>query len=196
MTRSSRTLLAAGVIALLTVGIVGAIGSPVEAARRSVSIVDYAFTPSTITIRVGDTITWRNVGKVPHDVYFATFHSPMYLDPGKSYTPKPFTRAGTYQYTCILHDMHGTVVVKGPDATPKPTPNPTPTSTATATAIPTAAPPAASLSPSPVAAASSGASPPSPGSTGASTTAPLLLLAALLVTGALGMGWSLYRRRR
>jgi plastocyanin len=208
MTRSSRTPFAASAIILLAVGILGAVGSPVEAAGRSVSIVDYAFSPSKITIRVGDTITWRNVGKVPHDVYFSTFHSPMYLDPEQSYTPKPFTKAGTYRYTCILHDMHGTVVVKGPAPTPKPTPKPmpkptapptlepTPTTSATPTTSPTAAAPtAASPTPSPVAVASDAS--PDRGSTGSSTTGPpLLLLAVLLVAGALGLGWSLNRRRR
>ena len=74
------------------------------------------FTPASITIAVGDTVTWRfDDGGVPHNVQGATdaesfIHSPILRDAEYSVT---FDKPGTYQYLCTLHSqMTGTVVVE------------------------------------------------------------------------------------
>jgi plastocyanin len=83
------------------------------AAGPQVQIHDFQFTPATVTIPVGTTVTWTNRDDTLHTVTEANrlFASPG-LDPGGvfSYT---FAKAGTYTYFCSLHPhMTATVVVK------------------------------------------------------------------------------------
>jgi plastocyanin len=67
----------------------------------TVVIKDFAFTPSTVTIKVGETVTWRNEDGVPHDATAGTFTSGS-ISSGQSYTKK-FDKAGTYTYVCKVH---------------------------------------------------------------------------------------------
>lgn len=221
MPRPSRSLLAASATALLAVAFYGASLSPVEASGHAVSIVDGAFAPRRITIKVGDSVTWTNKDSAIHDVTFDGFGSPV-MGPGDRY-PHTFKKAGSFTYVCAIHGFNGTVVVKGAVSTPKPTAKPTakptpkpttkptakPTATAaaepTTTTTPTAAPAAASASPSPVAVASipaaapsaAGGGPLTPDSGAASSTGPLLTLLALVVlAGVVGLSWNRNRRRR
>jgi plastocyanin len=76
------------------------------------SIIDFAFSPATITIHAGDTVTWTNTGKQPHT---ATADNNSWdtgiLRPGQSGS-HTFSTPGTYSYYCIVHPfMKGTVVV-------------------------------------------------------------------------------------
>jgi amicyanin len=85
----------------------------VAAASGSVTIADFSFTPGTITIDVGDTVTWNNNGPTPHsatanDGSFDT--GILRKDQSGSHT---FAQAGTYSYICTPHPyMKGTVVVQ------------------------------------------------------------------------------------
>ena len=104
------------------------------AADPSASIVDFSFSPSTITIHVGDTITWTNVGHQPHTAT-ANDHSfdTGILKPGQSGS-HTFTTPGTYTYFCIVHPyMHGTVIVLANAATTTTTTTTTTPSTTTTT---------------------------------------------------------------
>lgn len=83
-------------------------------APNQVRIVDYDFTPATVEVPVGATVTWVNDDTVDHwvlsrgsdDIDSAT------LRPGSSYADT-FTEAGTYDYFCNIHNvMTGTVVVR------------------------------------------------------------------------------------
>lgn len=93
------------------------------ASDPGVSIVDFAFSPGTTTIHVGDTVTWTNTGKQPHS---ATANGNSFntgiLEPGGS-ASHTFTKPGTYTYFCLVHPfMHGTIVVlAAATTTPKPT---------------------------------------------------------------------------
>jgi len=85
-------------------------------ATTSVTIQDFAFSPKTITVKVGDTVTWTNQDSVQHDVTaddpsdFAP--SGSLLSKGQSYSFK-FNKAGTYSYHCTPHPyMKGTVIVE------------------------------------------------------------------------------------
>ncbi|WP_241834623.1 cupredoxin domain-containing protein [Pseudofrankia asymbiotica] len=86
-------------------------GSPVSA--TSVAIQNFAFSPATITVKVGTTVTWTNQDSDPHTVTSKDgggLDSPT-LDKGATYQ-YTFTKAGQYAYLCTIHPfMVGTVVV-------------------------------------------------------------------------------------
>ena len=71
------------------------------------------YSPGTITIHPGDTVTWTNQDSVVHTVVAndRSFSSTD-IAPGGSFT-WTFQIAGTYTYHCTYHSwMQGTVVVK------------------------------------------------------------------------------------
>lgn len=139
----------------------------------SVTIADFQFTPATITIHVGDTVTWTNHGPSAHTATAnnGSFNTGV-LQKGHS-ASHTFTTAGTFTYICQIHPfMHGTVVVLATTAsttTPKTTT--TPASTTPATTTP------ASTTPSSTTTATAGQLP----MTGFAVTA--ILLAGVLLTG-------------
>jgi plastocyanin len=103
------------------------------AADPSATIVDFSFSPSTITVHVGDTITWTNVGKQPHTATAnnGSFNTGI-LQHGQSGS-HTFTAPGTYTYYCIVHPyMKGTVIVLA-NTTPTTTTPSTTTTTPSAT---------------------------------------------------------------
>ena len=134
MRRRNRSLLALAVGALVTVAaslLVGAV--PSSAANVPAAIKGYAFDPASMTISVGDTVTWTNEDKAPHTVT-STDGGPLdspTLQQGDSWS-FTFTKPGTYQYYCAIHpDMVGTVTVVAPTtAAPSTTEAPTTTTMA------------------------------------------------------------------
>jgi plastocyanin len=94
---------------------VAAPAASAPAATVTVQIKRTAFSPVKVTINDGDSVTWKNVDTINHQVVAngGSFASPI-LAPGKSYT-FTFRRAGTYGYHDALHPtLKGTIVVKGP----------------------------------------------------------------------------------
>jgi LPXTG-motif cell wall-anchored protein len=82
------------------------------AASSSVAIKDFSFGPSSITVHVGDTVTWVNNGPTDHT---ATANNGSFdtgtLKKGQSGS-HTFSSAGSFSYICSLHPfMKGTVVV-------------------------------------------------------------------------------------
>jgi plastocyanin len=83
-----------------------------------VSIVDFAFDPSIITITAGSTVRWTRspASTITHtttsDIGSLDPWDSGQLAPGASFT-KTFNTPGTYTYRCEFHplSMHGTVVV-------------------------------------------------------------------------------------
>ncbi|XVV03750.1 cupredoxin domain-containing protein [Actinosynnema sp. CA-248983] len=95
---------------------------------HAVPIRQYAYQPASLTIRVGDTVTWTNEDQAPHDVVTsagpAALQSPM-LATGQTWT-HTFTAAGTYSYYCSIHpDMRAQITVL-PEETPEPQAPPQP----------------------------------------------------------------------
>ena len=88
-------------------------GSPVEAgsaAAGSVTMQDYRFSPSTVTVAPGDSVTWTNAGKQPHTATGDGFDTGT-LKPGASGSAT-FSDAGSFAYVCSIHpNMRGTVRV-------------------------------------------------------------------------------------
>ena len=85
-----------------------------KAAANQVAIDNYSFSPQTLTVPVGTTVTWINHDDVPHTVLSMdkkTIASPaLDTDEKFSYT---FSKAGTYSYYCSLHPkMIGQIVVR------------------------------------------------------------------------------------
>ena len=89
-------------------------GAAVPAAGAvTISIKDFAFSPQTITVAVGTTVTWKNLDGEPHTVRGADEQvRSNALDQDETYSVK-FDKPGTYKYGCSIHPkMSGTVVVK------------------------------------------------------------------------------------
>ncbi len=77
-----------------------------------VAIADFHFTPGTLTVHVGDTVTWTNRGPSPHTATASngSFKTGV-LNKGQS-ASITFRQPGTLTYSCSIHPfMHGTIVV-------------------------------------------------------------------------------------
>jgi len=121
----------------------GPAAAPAAATSQSIMIMNYAFSPSSLTVAPGTTVTWTNMDTAPHTVTVTSgpvkFNSPN-LQKGDTYS-FTFTAAGTYKYYCAVHpDMTAAVTVTGGTSTPTPTPTPT-TTEPTPTPTPTASSP-------------------------------------------------------
>jgi plastocyanin len=83
-------------------------------APNQIGIDNFQFSPRTLTIKAGTTITWINNDDVPHlivNVQRAFKQSPV-LDTDQRFSAT-LTKPGTYNYFCSLHpQMQGTIVVK------------------------------------------------------------------------------------
>jgi plastocyanin len=87
-------------------------GAP-AAGGSTVEINDFMFMPTSITVAVGTTVTWKFDDSTDHTVVADdnSFTSPE-LGKGKTYT-HTFNTAGTVKYHCSIHPfMTGTIVVK------------------------------------------------------------------------------------
>jgi plastocyanin len=74
---------------------------------------DFMFTPMSVTVKAGDTVTWANQDDEPHTVVSDTglFRSAA-LDTDETFSFK-FDKPGTYHFTCSIHPrMVGTIVVE------------------------------------------------------------------------------------
>lgn len=103
------------------------IAGPAIAANGSVSIKEsderYAYTPKTVYVNVGDSVTWTNNSDAPHTVDSDTGDE---LGSGNFTEDQTFEHAfnatGTFAYHCDIHAyMKGTVVVLAAGVTAPPT---------------------------------------------------------------------------
>lgn len=119
--RQKMRLVSALVMGLVLLGVMLVPAAPVQAEDVTVTIGDNFFEPATVTVNVGDTVTWRHTGNRPHDVTFSggMFESPRQMRNGQqvSYTA---TTPGTYEYVCTIHEgggMRATLIVRAAGAT-------------------------------------------------------------------------------
>jgi plastocyanin len=116
------------------------------ASASSVSMAGRAFSPGTVTIAAGGSVTFRNDDDRAHTITAddGTFDSGPIGEGGT--WKRTFKQGGTFSYLCAIHpEMTGEVVVKGgttastpkpkPSPTPTPEPTPTPTDVTGATAV-------------------------------------------------------------
>jgi plastocyanin len=86
---------------------------PPPRTQHPISIKDFRFAPTELTVAVGDSVAWTNGDSFPHT---ATADSGAWSSPELSagsrfvFVPK---RAGRYPYHCAAHPvMRGVVVVR------------------------------------------------------------------------------------
>jgi plastocyanin len=124
MMRASTTLALLGVGFIVGAALIGALGAGLQARLLNagtpgdITITQGAasgvnsYSPSTLTVKVGTTVTWVSKDSTTHTV--TTQGSSLFdhtLSLGDTFSFK-FTQAGTYQYYCTIHPvMKGTIVV-------------------------------------------------------------------------------------
>ena len=111
--KGRRTLLrrlAAGVVLVALT----APGVHALAANTTVSIDNFTFSPTPLTVTRGATVTWVNHDDIPHAIYFTTLNvRSEALDTNETFAHR-FDQTGTYDYICSIHPhMKGRVVVSG-----------------------------------------------------------------------------------
>ena len=82
-------------------------------ADETVTIKNFDFAPMMLSMKAGETVTWRNDDEEPHTVVSqdGLFRSAA-IDGGEHFSFK-FDKPGTYKYVCTIHPrMVGTIVVK------------------------------------------------------------------------------------
>jgi plastocyanin len=84
--------------------------SAARASETQVSIDNFTFAPASITVKIGDTVTWTNRDDIPHTIVSAGKFRSKALDTDNSFS-FTFTAAGDYQYFCSLHP-HMTGIIK------------------------------------------------------------------------------------
>ena len=78
-----------------------------------VNIDNFSFSPQTLTVKAGTTITWTNRDDIPHTVVAndGSFKSKV-LDTNDKFSFTA-TKPGTYPYFCSIHPkMTGTLIVE------------------------------------------------------------------------------------
>ena len=92
----------------------GVLFARAEGTPNAVTIDNFFFTPGTVTVKAGTTVTWTNKDDIPHGIGATNnaFPKSKALDTDDSYS-FTFTTPGTYQYFCYLHPkMVGSIVVE------------------------------------------------------------------------------------
>jgi plastocyanin len=182
----------------------GAAAGSAAPVTHQVKIVDFSFSPASLSVQQGDTVVWTNHGSVDHTVTSdnGSFNSGS-LSPGQSFS-HTFTSSGIVAYHCQFHGaaggigMSGRVTVNG---APVPT---TVAPTTPPTTAPPATSPAATTAPqTPTTAVASAPATVTPATSApelvrtGSNDAPLAVVAAaLIVTGLAGVSVARSRRRR
>ncbi|MBV8613575.1 MAG: cupredoxin family copper-binding protein [Acetobacteraceae bacterium] len=84
------------------------------AAELMVSIDNFTFSPTPITIAPGATLTWVNEDDIPHSIYCEALNLRSHpMDTKESFAHR-FDQPGTFDYVCGIHPhMRGRIVVGG-----------------------------------------------------------------------------------
>ena len=81
------------------------------AKRHDVVLVDYAFRPTSISARVGDSVVWTNQGRAPHTATAAGAFDTGMFRAGEQRTT-PLRTTGTFAFACAVHpEMTGVLTV-------------------------------------------------------------------------------------
>jgi len=142
-------------LVLAVLALAAGLAVPALAKNADVSIVGTSFQPATITVGVGDTVTWTTTQSIGQQ-HSVTSGKPGAPDQGKVFDsglglqengqtfPFTFTTPGTYDYFCQVHptQMTGQVIVTA--AAGSAPPASAPPASAPASSAPPASAPAAS----------------------------------------------------
>lgn len=102
-------------MALMLAALMGgsaAAGDTASASKtKTVSIVNFAFKPATVTVAKGSKVTFSNTSSATHTATRANGFDTQAIKPGKSATVR-FAKKGTFAYHCMIHpSMRGKVIV-------------------------------------------------------------------------------------
>ncbi len=116
-----RSMIVAATLGAGTATIMAAVVLPgrADTASLAVSIDNFTFTPPSLTVKAGTTVTWTNKDDIPHGIASSgnAFAKSPALDTDQNYS-FTFTTPGTYQYFCYIHPhMVGTIVVEAASGT-------------------------------------------------------------------------------
>jgi plastocyanin len=100
------------------------------AANVTITARDFFWSPDTVSIQIGDTVTWTNAQGFHNVVLGDSRLNQPGFPSDAAWNPPPqmtFNDPGSYTFFCDIHPaMAGTVNVAGGEPTPTPTPTPTP----------------------------------------------------------------------
>jgi plastocyanin len=117
ITNTMRSALVAAALGAATAVVLAVVVQPSwaqDAAASAVSIDNFTFTPQTLTVKAGSTVTWTNKDDIPHGIASDNnaFRRSKALDTDDKFA-FTFTTPGTYKYFCYVHPhMTGTIVVQ------------------------------------------------------------------------------------
>ncbi|MBI5949065.1 MAG: cupredoxin domain-containing protein [Chloroflexi bacterium] len=116
--RSLATFVIGALAAIVLAGSLALWDTPARAANQQVSISGAAFSPATLTISVGDKVTWQNNdANLTHTASSDAGVSPAFdtggISGGATSSAVTFSQAGTFAYHCTIHPgMQATIVVQ------------------------------------------------------------------------------------
>jgi plastocyanin len=93
-------------------GLEAGVPSAADAPNR-ITVKNFMFSPTPLTVKAGTTVTWTNMDDEPHTVVSDSglFKSGG-MDTNESFSFK-FDKPGTYRFACSIHPrMVGTIVVE------------------------------------------------------------------------------------
>ena len=107
------TALLLALVSVVALSNKNALAGSQNSTASEVKIDNFSFTPTTLTVAAGTTVTWTNSDDVPHTVVSddKVFKSKVLdTDEKFSYT---FTKPGSYPYFCSVHPkMTAKIVVQ------------------------------------------------------------------------------------
>ena len=96
-----------------------ALGPAALAADTTIDIAGFAFSPQSVTVKVGDTVTWANSDAQGHTASADNGAWDTGTISGNSSKSVTMTTAGTFAYHCKIHEsMTATLVVEAAAAPP------------------------------------------------------------------------------
>ena len=104
--------LAAALVASVVALTMGASFALAQTSNAAVTIADFQFTPATLQVAQGTTVTWTNNGPTNHTTTSDTgVWDSGVLQAGRSFSFR-FNTPGTFAYHCMIHpSMKGTITV-------------------------------------------------------------------------------------
>ena len=113
MRRQASTLAIVVALGLVLAGLTVAASAQSKPNLMEVSIDNFSFGPTELTVMAGDTVTWTNRDDIPHTVVSTdkVFKSKV-LDTDEKFS-FTFDTPGTYRFYCMIHTfMELTVTVQ------------------------------------------------------------------------------------
>ncbi|TSA44946.1 hypothetical protein D4R51_02730 [bacterium] len=85
----------------------------VDQTAGAVTIQNFAFSPASLTIKKGESVTWTNEDSAPHQIASDTnAFSGNAINKGQTYS-FTFNTAGEFDYHCAIHpSMKGKIIVQ------------------------------------------------------------------------------------